>query len=157
MKKPSMYRLVGMPYRFFGETHVVISVWAERETWFAEYSILSKRPNEHLMQSVIDVDTAGFPTELPPVDAAFMEAEALQQAKIDLTLELERRALTAGREDLAYLPIDLEPESMSPMSLWMRNVYPAKFLDMASGTKSTALRGFLQVVMRTRKLRSAGG
>jgi len=157
MNKPSMFRLVGMPYRFFGETHVVISVWREQETWMAEYSILSNRPQEHLVQCVIDFDTSGYPSELPPVDDAFMEAEALQQAKVGLTLELENRALAAGREDLAYMPIELERESLSPMSLWVRNAYPAKFADMAAGTKSSVLKNFLQVVMSMRRLKSAGG
>lgn len=156
MNHPSMFRLAGLPPRFFGETHVVISVWREGKTWNSEYSILSTWPAEHLIQCFIAFDTTDYPPELPAVDAAFMEGEALQQAKTDIGLELEKRALEANKEDLAYLPVHLERETITPVSLWTRSIYPHKFIDMAQGTKSPDLRRYLQMVMSMSRARPAG-
>ncbi|MCU4120055.1 hypothetical protein N8A90_13280 [Variovorax sp. N23] len=150
-----MFRLVGVPHRFFGETHIIVSVWREGSVWKAEYSILSKRPAEHLEQCVIDFDVNGYPTELPPVDAPFMKGEALRQAQNDLILELEKRATEAGREDLAYMPLDLEPEAITPVTLWARSAYPQKFVDMYNGTKSQDLKRYLQIVMSMARFKSA--
>jgi len=144
---PSMFQLAGVPPGFFGETHVVISVWSDASIWNAEYSILSKRPAESLIQKSVTFDVSSYPSELPPVDKAFMEAEALSQAKIDLILELEQRAKAAGREDLAYLPIELQPEPNTPVTLWVHDIYPEKFRAMFDGTASPSLKRYLQLVM----------
>jgi hypothetical protein len=70
-------------------------------------------------------------------------------------LDLEARALAAGQPSLAYLPITLNRSKLTPMTLWWRNVFPNKFLDMASATKSPDLRAYLRVVMGASRLRSA--
>lgn len=147
MKHPTMFRLAGAPHRLFGETHVVVSVWAEGPVWNAEYSILTKRPAEQLEQRLIEFDVTNYPSELPAVDAAFMEDEAIRQAILDLGLELEKRALDAGREDLAYLPLELERETITPVTLWMRQAYPQAFRKMFDGTKSQDLQRYLKIVM----------
>lgn len=150
-----MFRIVSHHHRFIGEAHVIISVWNEGKTWKAEYNILTKRPVEHLAQCVIDFDTTDYPPELPTVDATFMETEALQQAKIDIGLELENRALGTDQEDVAHLPVELERETITPVTLWVRDLYPSKFIDMAEGTKSPDLRRYLKMVMSTSRLRRA--
>lgn len=146
LSHPSMFRLEGAPRLFFGETHVVISVWKEGSVWNAEYSILTKRPAEHLVQKHFPFDVTDYPPELPEVDEAQMEGEALNQAEIDLRLVLERLAKERGKDDLAYEPILLVRENITPVTLWLRSVYPVKFLDMASGTTSPKLKRYLEMV-----------
>lgn len=152
-----MFRLEGAPRLFFGETHVVISVWKDAAVWHAEYNILSKRPPEHLVQTQLSFDITNYPAELPAVDEVQMEGEALNQAEIDLRLELEQRALAQGREDLAYSPIMLVRETITPVTLWTRSMYPLKFLDMAAGTKSPRLKPYLKMVMSLSRLKPTGG
>ncbi len=153
LSHPSMFRLEGPPRSFFGETHVVVSVWKEAAVWHAEYSILSKRPAEHLVQTQLSFDVTDYPAELPEVDEAQMEGEALNQAEIDLRLEMERLAQVQGREDLAYSPIVLVRETITPVTLWTHSVYPLKFVDMASGTKSPRLKPYLKMVMSLSRLK----
>jgi hypothetical protein len=150
-----MFRLEGLPRLFFGETHVVISVWKEGSVWNAEYSILTKRPAEHLVQNQLSFDVANYPQELPAVDEAQMEGEALNQAEIDLRLELEQLAMAQGRDDLAYSPILFVRETITPVTLWVRSVYPLKFQDMAGNTKSPKLKPYLQMVMSLKRLKPA--
>jgi hypothetical protein len=102
MNHPSMFRLVGISRRFFGETHVVISVWRDGTTWKTEYNILTRRPAEHLKQDVFMFDIVDYPAELPPVDAASMKGDGLQQAEMYLGLELEQLAMETNQEDFAY-------------------------------------------------------
>jgi hypothetical protein len=155
LKPPSMFNLVGLPNGVFGETHVIVSVWPQDAAiWAAEYSILIRSPAEHLIQEVVTFDTTGYPAELPPIDEAYMEAEALRQAEIDLILELEKRAQFDGRGDLAFLPIRLERANITPVTLWVRKAYPAKFTDMMNNTKSTGLRTYLKAVASLTRLKS---
>lgn len=142
-----MFRLEGPARLFFGETHVVISVWKDKSVWHAEYSILTKRPAEHLVQKQFSFDVANYPPELPEVDEAQMEGEALNQAEIDLRLELEQLAKARGKDDLAYETILLARVNITPVTLWIRSVYPLKFPDMANGTTSPKLKPYLQKVM----------
>lgn len=144
---PSMFRLEGPPRALFGETHVVISVWKVASVWHGEYNILSKRPHEHLVQKQCFFDVTNYPPELPAFDEAEMEGLALNQAENDLSLELERHAREQGNEDLAYSPILLVRETITPVTLWGRSVYRYKFKDMADGTMSPNLKCYLQMVM----------
>jgi hypothetical protein len=155
LSHPSMFRLEGPPRSFFGETHVVISVWKEASVWHAEHNILSKRPAEHLVQKQLSFDVINYPPELPAVDEAQMEGEALNQAEIDLRLELEHLAHVQGNDDLAYSPILLVRETITPVTLWVRSVYKHKFKDMANGTKSPKLKPYFMMVMSLSHLKSA--
>lgn len=119
----------------------------------AEYNILTRRPHEHLISSVVDFNIADYPAELQPIDEAYMEAEAARQAEIDLGMELERRANESNRPEWAYLPLELQRTKITPVTLWVRNTFPVKFGDMATTTKSPELKRYLQVVMGLNKLR----
>ncbi len=153
--KPSTFRAVGLPPAFFREAYVVVSVWQPATTiWMAEYHILTKRPHEHLDWCVIDFDTTTYPAVLGIIDAAFMEDEALRQAQLDLVLELENLATASNRPELAYLPIALQRANITPVTLWVRNVFPVKFHDMMTVTKSPDLKNYLTVVMSMKKLRT---
>jgi hypothetical protein len=153
MEKPSTFRALGLPPGIFGEAYVVISVWQPSATsWMGEYNILTKRPHEHLFSDVVPFDTVGYPVELQPIDATYMEAEAILQAETHLILELEERASDAQFPELAYLPVKLERTNISPVTLWVRNMFPAKFEDMANETESPALKSYLRVVMSLPKL-----
>jgi hypothetical protein len=139
LKHPSTFTVRGLPRPLFGETYAIISVWkADDTTWKAEYDVLTKVPHEHLIRDVIQFDATDYPDDLPPFDEAAMETEAIQQAETALTLELERRAIDAKREDLAYEPVYLERANISLFMLWKRNAFPTKFGDMARDTKSDA-------------------
>lgn len=156
IKQPSTFSISGLPPGLFGEVYVVISVWQPSKTlWMAEYNILTTRPQENLVNCVVEFDIANYPPELESIDEAYMEAEAARQAEIDLALELEKRAIASGRPELAYLPITLQPTKISPVTLWVRNLFPVKFEDMANQTKSSDLKKYLGVVMGLQKLKAA--
>ncbi len=154
LKKPSMFSASGLPHALFGDTFVVVSVWQPTgSTWSAEYHILIKRPNEFLISGVVNFDTLDYPPELDPVDEQYMVAEALRQAEIDLITELERRATDANRPELAYLPLNLIETKITPVSLWVRDVFPTKFGEMAKTAKSQFLTNYLRTVMGLQKMR----
>lgn len=153
---PSSFKLVGLPPDFFGETYVFISVWRPAiNTWAGEYSILVSRPKEDLLQKVVTFDITDYPTDLPPVDEAYMEGEALRQAKIDLALELERSAFDRKRDDCAFLTIQLERSAFSPVSVWTLQTHPVAFKKMMSNTKSNELQKYLTMVAGIAPLRPA--
>ncbi|ONC78607.1 hypothetical protein AQ920_24075 [Burkholderia pseudomallei] len=120
----------------------------------AEYNILTTRPQENLDSCVVAFDVTNYPPELEPIDETYMEAEAARQAQIDLELELEKRAPIVGRPEVAYLPITLQRTKISPVTLWVRNLFPTKFADMASQTKSSDLKNYLRMVMGLQKLKA---
>lgn len=156
IKQPSTFSLRGIPPGVFGETYVVVSVWQpSTTTWMAEYNILTKRPHEHLVSCVVDFDITNYPPELESIDEAYMEAEAVQHAESYLSLELEKRATDSGRPELAYLPITLQRTKISPVTLWVRNLFPVKFGDMANQTNSSDLNTYLRMVMGLQKLKVA--
>ena len=154
IKQPSTFRVQGLPPGLFGEAYVVVSVWQPcTTTWMAEYNILTKGPHEHLVSCVVDFDIANYPPELDSIDEAYMEAEAARQAEIGLMLELETRATDSGRPELAYLPITLQPTKITPVTLWVRNLFPVKFEDMANQTKSSDLKKYLRMVMTLQEMK----
>lgn len=148
IKQPSTFSVLGLPPGLFGEAYVVISVWQPSVTqWKAEYNILTTRPNERLDSCVVEFDVSNYPSELESIDEAYMEAEAVRQAGIDLALKLEEQATASGRSELAYLPITLQRTKLSPVTFWVRNLFPMKFADMATYTKSSDLSRYLRMVM----------
>jgi hypothetical protein len=156
IKQPSTFTVSGLPPGIFGEAYVVISVWKPSATkWMAEYNILTTRPQENLDSCVVEFDVANYPPELESIDEAYMEAEAARQAQIDLELELGKRAIIVGRPEVAYLPLTLKRTKISPVTLWVRNLLPMKFADMANQTKSSDLKKYLQMVMGLEKLKAA--
>ena len=156
IKQPSTFSILGLPPGIFGEAYVVISVWQPSVTqWKAEYNILTTRPQENLVSCVVEFDIANYPPELESIDDAYMEAEAVRQAEIDLALELERRATASSRPELAYLPITLQRTKISPVTLWVRNLFPMKFADMATQTMSSDLEKYLRMVMGLQRLKAA--
>jgi hypothetical protein len=155
LTKPSTFTVQGLPPSIFRETYVVISVWKESTTWMAEYHILSKQPQEHLVTGLVEFDMKNYPPELDPIDAAYMEGEALRQAEIDLILALESRAVAAGRPELAYLPVGFKRADFSPVILWARRVFPNKIPDIVNTTKSPELKKYLQMVMSIQPIRAA--
>ena len=151
---PAMFKAMGLPARLFGQVYVIVSVWKSLPTtWEAEYNVLSNRPQENLFSGVVSFDTKDYPVELQPIDAVYMEAEAVRQAEIVLMLELEKRAV-ADDVALAYLPFKLERTQLTPVTLWVSNTFPSKFLDMTSETKSKGLRNYLRLVMGLQKLKA---
>lgn len=151
---PSTYTVPGLPRALFGETYVIISVWKPADTvWKAEYNILIKAPNEYLISDTVEFDVTDYPAELPPIDDAAMRAEAVQQAERVLALELDRRANDAKRPDLADHPVILEQKTISLVMLHKRNIFPAKFGDMATTTKSPDLRRYLALLLGQERLR----
>lgn len=156
IKQPSTFTVSGLPPGIFGEAYVVISVWKSSATeWMAEYNILTTRPQENLDSCVVVFDVENYPPELEPIDATYMEAEAVRQAQIDIELELERRATVVGRPEVAYLPIILQRTKISPVTLWVRSLFPTKFAEMASQTRSSDLKNYLRMVMGLQKLKAA--
>ena len=148
IKQPSTFRVQGLPLGFFGEAYVIVSVWKSTPTiWMAEFNILTKRPHAHLVSCDINFDIANYPSELEPIDEAYMEAEAERQAENYLILELEKRATELNRSDLAYLPILLQRSKNSTVNLWVSNLFPGKLEDMANHTKSSDLKNYLRKVM----------
>jgi hypothetical protein len=151
---PSTYTVPGLPRALFGETYVIISVWKPSDmVWKAEYNILIKAPNEYLISDTVEFDVTDYPAELPPIDNAAMQTEAVQQAERVLTLELDRRANDAKRPDLAYHPVILEQKTISLVMLHKRNIFPVKFGDMATTTISPDLRRYLALVLGQERLR----
>jgi hypothetical protein len=155
IKTPATFMVHGVPPGIFGETYVIISTWKEGAIWKAEYNILMKLPQDQLASRVIDFNIENYPTELEPIDGDYMEGEALRQAEIDLILALEQRAIADGRPELAYMPITLKRTAYTPVTLWVRDVFPQKFFDMAKTTQSPELKNYLTMVMSLRKLRAA--
>lgn len=148
IKQPSTYSVSGLPLGIFGEAYVVISVWQPSATrWIAEYNLLTTRPQEDLNSHVVEFDTANYPPELDSIDEAYMEAEAVRQAQLDLALELERRATILGRPEVAYLPFAFQRTKISPVTLRIRNLFPTKLADMANQTKSSDLKNYMRIVM----------
>lgn len=153
IKQPSTYTAVGLPLAIFGETYVVISQWQPSgHLWSAEYNILTSRPQEQLFRRVVEFDTTDYPAELTPIDESYMEAEALRQAHMDLALRLEEWARQNGRMDLAYLPFTLQTTRVTPVTLWVRRIFPTTFQAMATQTQSINLKTYLDVVMLMKRL-----
>lgn len=155
VKNPSTFSVQGLPPGIFGEAYVIISTWKESSTWKAEYNILKKRPQEQLASQMIEFNTENYPAELEQVDDAYMKGKALRQAEFDLILKLEKRATTDGRPEVAHMQIKLKRMAITPVTLWVRDVFPHKFLDMANTSKSPKLKSYLQMVMGLQKLRAA--
>lgn len=156
IKPPSTFTLSGLPHGIYGEAYVVISVWQPSATrWMAEYNVLTTRPQENLSSCVVEFDVEDYPRELEPIDEAYMEAEAARQAQLDLAVELENRATHADRPEVAFLPFTLQRTKISPVTLWVHNLFPTKFADMANQTKSSDLKNYLRMVMGLQKLRAA--
>lgn len=156
IKQPSKFTVSGLPPEIFGEVYVVISVWKPTETeWLAEYNLLNTYPKDKLDSRVVAFDVKIYPSDLKPIDEAYMEAEAVRQAQIDLELELEKRATSLNRTESAFFPIKLHEIKICPVTLWVRNLFPANFVDMANQTKSSDLKKYLQMVMGLQKLRAS--
>lgn len=154
IKQPSTFTVSGLPPGVFGEVYVVISVWKPTETeWLAEYNILNTYPKEMLDSRIVAFDVTNYPSDLEPIDETYMEAEAVRQAQIDLELELAKRATSLNRAEAAFFPIRLHETKISPVTLWVRDLFPKKFVDMTNQTKSADLKKYLQMVMGLQKLR----
>lgn len=152
MKPPAMFRLTGLSPAVFGETFVVIAVWkTSQRTWAAEVNTLSQRPQERLYWWGFERDTTGYPTELAPLDEATMEAEAVWLAETNLALGLKEWAKKLGRPEFADVPVKLERTQISPVTLWVQDVFPAMFSEMAQRTNCAVLRNYLRSVMSLEK------
>lgn len=118
----------------------------------SEYSILTTRPEENLISCVVEFDIADYPPELESIDEAYMEAEVARQAEIDLEMELQNRSIVLGRSQAASLPFTLQKTKITPVTLWVRNLFPSKFPVMANLTSSPDLKKYLRKVMGLRQL-----
>lgn len=152
---PAVFSVRGLPPGLLGESYVLISVWKPSDAlWKAESHLLTKRPSERRISSTVEFDISEYPAELPAMDEAAMEQEALRQAEMDLIEELERRAAAENKPEIAWQAYRLERSNVSSVSLWVNNTYPNVLAEIANKTESPKLRLHLKLVMSVRKLRA---
>jgi hypothetical protein len=153
----TIYRISGLPAGVFGEAYVVCAAYGlPNDVFRGEWYILTQRPQENLQHGMIDVSGKGLPPELGVVDVDFVSAEALSQARIDLLDLLEKRAKQVSREDIAYLPFELQTTQSPLLGCWMRGRFTSQLTKIKDITGATNLRTYLTLLHQVSYTRRAG-
>ena len=151
------YRLLGLPAGVFGEAYAITTGTEFAAGEFrAEHFIVTQRPIEQLKMGSVDISGNSFPAELGTVDTDFAIDEAYRQVQIDLLLSLEERATELGRQDLAYLPFELEQCPSPFVGCWMRGRFTEQQAEIAKATKCPSLVRYLSLVQQVAVIRHVG-
>lgn len=145
------YSLHRLPTGIFGEAYVIVTgSEVNQGEYRAEHFILTQRPNEALRMDALDISFPSFPEELGSLDVEYVINEARRQAEMSLQLMLEDRAIELNRNDLAYLPFELEQRPNSLLSCWMRGLYTSELMAIKDNTNCPPLSRYLNLLSQTR-------
>jgi hypothetical protein len=153
----SVYRMNGLPAGLFGEAYVVCAGYdLPNEVFKGEWYILTQRPQEDLHHGSIEVSGEGLPSELGIIDVKFARAEALSQAKIELFQLIEQRTRQVNREDLAYLPFELQYIESPLLGCWMRGRFNSELTKIKELTGAPNLQTYLSLMQQVSFKRITG-